>query len=257
MTRKRTSRRGRGRGPRVQSTFGRRAPSRPLSGQMKAYTFDFTLQPQILSASQTTIASLVLGGREGGQLKPIGAVRNLPSAASSAFGATFQDFAFSCSHAFADLTSIAQWVNQYDAYRINHVTMVMEYMSNVAQPAAVIVLPTVYYYQDQDDANLPVNTLTLYAKQGVQSWQPNATDTTLSFRYKPRVSVFAATSSVDQGNLVAKAGQWLNCQDANVAHFGVKAVVTDFCSPGQPNFSHGFRIHFKYNISFRAPLQCY
>lgn len=223
---------------------------------MQPYTFDMTLQPQILSASHTTVASITLGGNALGVVKPIASVQNIASPAASSFGAGFTDFGFAVAHRLSDLTASAGWISQYDAYRINYVTVIMEYLTNTTTPAALVALPTVYYYMDQDDATPPNASFLLYSKQGVQSWQPTSGDTTLSFRYRPRLAAAVGSADVPSA-LIMKAGQWLNCNNPNVDHCALKMVVTDFLSPGLPNFTHGFRVSFKYNISFRSPLQCY
>lgn len=256
VTRRPMRRRGRGSAPRVQSTFGRHAPSRPLSGQMKVYTFDFTLSPQIVSASHTAPATVVLGSNGYSALKPISSVLSLPSSSAPAFGAAFCDWSFACAHRMSDLINSSPFATQYDAYRINDVTMIVEYMTNAATPGTVTTLPTFYYVYDQDDSAVPLNPQSLYGKQGVQSWQPNASSTTLAFKYKPRISVYGNGDLVAP-NLVGKPGQWVNCSDINTIHHAVKACATDFYAPGSQNFSHGFRIQFKYSISFRSPLICF
>jgi len=234
---------------------------RPPSGLMTPYTFDFTLAPQIVSSSLTAAGGFILTTNQSGQLSPIKAITQFGSACAStlAFGNNYSDVGFSCAHTLSDLANQSAWTAMYDAYRINHVTVIVEYLNSASQAVAGGIQPTVFLYADQDDfAAVPVQT-TLYGKQGAIQWTPTSGDMVKAFRYVPRVQTAVQAGSGGTSQVVMKVepgGQWLNCTDPTVLHKALKFVATDMYCPGTATVTTGFRIQFKYNISFRSPLLC-
>lgn len=234
---------------------------RPPSGLMTPYTFDFTLAPQIVSSSLIAAGGFVLSTNQGGQLTPIKAITQFGSACAStlAFGSNYSDVGFSVAHSLVDIANVNQWVAMYDAYRINYVTVIVEFLNSASQSIAGGIQPTVFMYADQDDfAPIAVQT-SLYGKQGAIQWTPTSSDMVKAFKYVPRVQT--AVQSAAQGGTaqvvmkVEPGGQWLNCTDPTVLHKAFKFVATDLYCPGT-QVTTGFRIQFKYNISFRSPLLC-
>jgi len=129
----------------------------------------------------------------------------------------------------------------------------MEYISS----GTISPIPTLYYYQDLDDAAAPNSLGVISGKQGVQQWQPTLAQTIKAFTFRPRNQMGAATiNNIATLAVIAPSGQWLDCARPDVAHYSLKFFCTDFLAQGSPNTRNAWRFTFKYNVSFRAPLAC-
>lgn len=253
-----------------------RGVSRPM---MKPYTFTFTTRPCILSSGQVPTSDLTFTGTGGTNCVQLplfgssnitassGSLSNLV-ASSTGFLNTF-DIGIATAFRLSDLYHYLQYSTVFDAYRINSVTCICEYLANTvyAQDATGISsgsLPTLYYYPDFDDYVVPTNLDTVVSKQGVKMVQFGRKGQTMfKFKVKPRTNTLMAgsqnsTAPTANGTNINRPGQWLNCQTPDVPHFSMKWYMTDVHLPpsgaGAGN-NQAWRWTFKYNISFRAPLK--
>lgn len=252
---KRTSMRARGkRGPLAQSTWQGRRADRVPRGLYKNYTFDFTLTSQVFASSPQTAGEIVVAGSPSGQV-PVNGILNFTgtSSTTSSVFANVSDFSGAATHRLTDCGTYNQWCSLFDSYRINSVTVIMEYISS----HNVGPVPTLYYYQDLDDAAAPGGLGIISGKQGVQQWQPSANQTMKAFTYRPRNTLAATTSSsAPVLSIISPAGNWIDCTRPDVAHYALKFFVTDMLAQGNPQSVNAWRFTFKYNVSFRSPLAC-
>jgi len=246
----------------VQSTFnGRRAVQAPR-GSLNTYCFQMTLPAQYIVPGATAYSvDLGSGGVNPSPNTPISLVETLNTGGTSSLGANYLDISFATSHALNDCFNFASFANMFDAWRLDSVTAVIEYLVNSSSIGVTPAMPTVYMYNDQDDALFPTSIRQIAAKQGVVIWQPSATDTVKAFTYKPRCAISAVVGTGDTGPaLVASPGKWVNCTYASAKHYAGKFAISDWYSPGSTAFpssrNGAFRITWKYNISFRGPLLC-
>jgi hypothetical protein len=223
--------------------------------QLKPYTFSFKPQPQ------SVISNLIAPG----------GVSISPSSTQAPFNSTnfalrsntlspaittVTDWAMACTFQLTDLNSYAAFAAMYDAYKINYVTVTLQYLSNSAQTNSTSLLPTFYVYADQDDVVVPVSASQISGKQGIKKWQPTATKLMKSFRIRPTTlsTVEGAVSTSTVNANVPNKQMWLDCVDASVPHFGCKIYCQDWTAQGSTSALNVVRIHYTYNVSFRSPL---
>lgn len=171
-----------------------------------------------------------------------------------------QDVSIAAYHQINDIVNFAQFTDVYDAYRINKVTLNVEYLSNVASAASASVMPTLYMYWDQDDAAVPASLSSINSKMGVRRIQcGDRMKTQWTMSYKPTVAAALLQGTTDVitdklGAAEVRKSPWINCLFPTVKHYGVKMVIADLYAPGQNNIANGFRFNWTYDVSFRAPL---
>ena len=242
------------RGPLAQSTWQGRRADRVPRGLYKNYTFEFTLNSQVFAASSTTAGEIIIAGSPASQV-PVGQLLSFKDTASTT-GSVFanvSDFSGTATHRLTDCVTYAQWCSLFDSYRINSVTVIMEYIAG----RSLGPVPTLYYYQDLDDAAIPGALGNILGKQGVQQWQPTANQTMKAFTYRPRNQLGAATNSgLAVLAITPSSGQWIDCTRPDVAHYALKFFVTDMLAQATPGQANAWRFSYKYNVSFRSPLAC-
>lgn len=169
------------------------------------------------------------------------------------------DASVACTHELNDILSAPSFAGQYDAYRINSVTLNVEYLNNMASTNGAGLMPTMYMYWDQDDAAVPSTLGSILGKMGVRRFQfGDKAKLNYTIKYKPTVATAGLQTPTPTSltsittNQVQKS-PWLNCLFPTVKHYGIKIVICDIFAPGTAS-ANAFRFNFKYNVSFRAPL---
>lgn len=249
--RKRPARRPRRRVPR-----GLKAPR----NQLKHYNYSFELAPQAIFSSITTAGQVGVESNSG--IVPIAPAPNGFALCSNSLNisASITDWAAACSFRLSDIVNAGAFQSMYDAYKINSVTVTLEYLNNMAAVNGSGILPSFYMYWDQDDAALPTSAGQISAKQGHRKWQPTADHTKKSFTFRPqcRNTVESdggeAATSPSTNAVVPMGPQWLNCQFPRIPHYGFKLYCQDWLAVGQTTSYNILRVHYRYNVSFRSPL---
>jgi len=231
---------------------------KPLRGltQFKSYDYKFKLRPNYLLASQTTPGAMnwaVAGGAAG--TAPFNAPSVSTTGSATGFANLF-DLGLGAAFRLNDISSVSDWQNMYDAYRINKVVCEVEFLQNVASGGATwgSILPTLYMVQDQDSAGFPPNLLTIQGQQGVKRYcvgDRNKVRFTMSIA--PRAAPLQAGPATNN-YAVGKPGQWLNCASPGINHFGIKYYITDLNMPGTGSVETAIKFQFTYYVSFRGPL---
>lgn len=173
------------------------------------------------------------------------------------------DFGFACGFQLTDIANYNQFTGAYDAYRLNFVTLDIEYLNNSADVGNIAgQMPTMYSYIDQDDATPPGAIASLINKQGRKIFQfGNKSRTRTTLRFTPVLTnVVADSGSQPFVSAVIPAStrpQWINCTDPTVPHVGLKVWMTDL-NDGiiGGTYDQAFRLNWRYNVSFRSPLNC-
>lgn len=226
---------------------------RSAGGQLKNYTFNFRPTPQVLSTDLGgTIKSMTTGTT--GTAGPFPILQaNLATQSNSAGIANTIDWGAACTFCLQDVASYASYAGIFDAYKINKVTVEVEYLSNVAGVAAYGSMPTFWMYWDQDDAVVPTSNRTMAGRPGAIKWQPTSSNLRKRFSFKPVLAnTVNGPGNVAISSVVANGSQWINCTSVAVPHNAFKLYCTDFICPTlSPNV---VRINYTYNISFRSPL---
>jgi len=223
----------------------RRGGLRAPRSQLKHYNYTFKLSPQLVRSDAAAIGSATLVGTSA--MVPITSVASF-SGTMNAVG--YADLGLACSHKLSDIQNYASFAGLYDAYKINSVSVNVEYLNNVALQSAC-VNPTVWMYWDQDDATIPGNVAAILGKTGAKRWNVNdKMKASRSFRYIPLTRNNASSTDV----IVPNRSQWINCTAPNVPHYAFKMFVQDFNAPGAEDILNCFRFNWTYNVSFRSPL---
>lgn len=153
----------------------------------------------------------------------------------------------------------------FDYFRINSVTCKVTYLANFASVTGTGVLPTIYTYIDNDDAVVPDAAYKVIGRQGVQKHDFTATKTSFTITFKPK---FKAVTGLVGGTVqISKPTTgWLDCAQSHVQHYGLKFWFENFPLIGSgavpadpPVFAPpmGIQFDFKYNLSFKAPINMY
>jgi len=245
--RKRPARRPRRRIPR-----GLKAPR----AQLKHYNYNFKLSPQsIISDISGGVGTVIVNPAN--PIKPIvpSSLQIVGSSLGSALSAL--DWSTACSFKLSDVFNFSDFTEMYDAYKINSVTVELQYLSNSAAVNGQGILPTFYMYWDQDDQTPPPSLRNILGKQGVKKWQPSADRLTKKFKFIPVCGNVVQDAASLQAAAVPMRSQWLDCLSANVPHYAFKLFAQDWIAPSGQNFIYNaVRVHYTYNVSFRSPLLC-
>lgn len=236
-------------------------PSNPRRNNLvlKPYSYKFTLDSQILRATQSgTAGEMGWAGATGG-IAGDGGTRPFtgigPSITTGSCGLpNYYDIAMACSFGLNDIGNYASFTTMYDAYKLGKITLNIEYLNNVATINGGGLMPTMYLYWDQDDANVPT-LLNIQGKQGVKVRQfGNHNQTVIKTSWTPTTVI---AQQLEGGALAATAvnkPMWINCQDPSVRHYGLKIVLTDVYLSGATFLANVFRFNFEYDVKFRSPL---
>lgn len=250
--RRRAPRRRPARRPRRAMRRGLKAPR----SQLKNYNYTFKLSPQSIIGDLSGGTGVVIVN----PANPIIPIR--PSSlvtVGSSLGATFSsalDWSAACTFRLSDIANFSDFTEMYDAYKINSVTVELEYLSNSSAVNGTGVLPTFYMYWDQDDLTPPPTLKNILGKQGVKRWHPTATNLTKRFKFIPIAANVAQDAASLQPVIVPNKSQWIDSLSANVPHYAFKLFCQDFLVPAQQLITNVVRVHYTYNVSFRSPLLC-
>jgi len=236
----------------------RRGPRRGLKApraQLKTYNYKFRLAPQLIQSSLSTIDVVALNINS-----PVTPIDPTSSGFVSLAGTVgfpgVCDWAAAATHKLTDIANVAQWTALYDAYKINSVTVTLEYLSNASAVNGAGIMPTFYMYWDQDDAIPPSSVNTLLGRPGVRKFQPTASRLTKSFTYVPVTGNVVAQGAIAVGAVVANKSQWIDCIEDDIPHYALKLYGQDFIAAGNTQSLNMLRVHYTYNVSFRSPLRC-
>lgn len=258
----------------------RKVPRAPLYrrvGQFTPYKFKAMLLPNILVS--TTAGSVQFIAPSGGYSE-VGLAPFIPNVAGtgpnlglpqpSGTGISgFIDFGFACDFRLSDLQNAAIFAGQYDAYRLDKVTVLVEYLSNSVAVNGAGLLPTLYLYNDQDDSNVPTSLQQITAKTGVRMIAlGNKMKTLFSHNITPRTGTLVYNDTMHLAGFpsalattkVEKPHAWLDCKNQadlrySVPHYALKGWITDWESrSGDIPLANALRFTFKYHFSVRSPL---
>jgi len=237
---------------RMRKGKGARRSRVPRSlGQFKPYSYVFKLPPQIISTDgQATVRLPTISPQT--PIKP-GSITNYTTASSGFTNCV--DWGLAFAPQLSDLASVASFTGMYDAYRIDKVTVTVQYLCTSLIPGSTngsVVMPTFVMYADNDDAVTPPDIYALSRRQGSKRFQPTTSKLAKTFTFKPRILVGTQISPSGLASGIITKPTWLDCANPNVSHFGFKMTCQDFGVPVQG--FHAIRMNYSYHVSFRAPL---
>jgi len=241
---------------------GNRRSRVPRSLLMKPYSYVFKLNPQIISTDGQAFVRIPALS-PAAPIKPgtgspptTGGIVNYTTASSGFINCV--DWGVAFAGQLSDCASANAFIGLYDAYRIDRITVTVQYLSTALAPGTTngsMVMPTFVMYHDQDDAVNPPDVYSLSRRQGSKRFQPTATKLATSFSFVPRLAVGVGINPAGlsgNGAIVAKP-TWIDCATPNVSHYGFKMTCQDFGVPQAGGFN-AVRLQYTYHVSFRSPL---
>jgi len=215
---------------------------------LKTYNYKFQLPPQVIVASQSTggIVNVFGDGTNNVPLTPAALTVN-PSLTGFA---GFCELAFGTSFQLSNIENYSKYVDLYDAYKINSITLKLTYLNNNSIAGGSGLMPTCYLAWDQDSDFTPANIQAIKGIQGVRTLHFGADRTTMVFKFRPTMALVAQGSI--PGSAVTKSS-WIDSVRPDVVHYAIKAWITDFYAPGISTTANGFRLDWTYDVSFRSP----
>lgn len=239
---------------------GRRKPAirRPKSSGArlihKTYTYKMTPNPTYIT-SDTNASGVVLTSALSAPV--IGANINAPVPSKTGF-AGFYDFGVSVPFSLADLANYSSFTGLYDQYKINSVTLDLQFLSNSAQVNGFGLLPTVYAIVDEDDAVTPLLQSTVTGRQGHRIFKFGDGDRS-SFKINIRPQIAVINQATVNPALPPTAfgrqqsiNAWVDCNSPTVQYFGLKLWFTDVLLLGNPAVNTAFKWNWTYNVSFKG-----
>ena len=241
----------------------RKRRSTALQVPKKTYNYKFHLLPQVLiSDPLLTTMNFVTNPLASGQ-RPLDNGSTFAQYPGACTLPGFVDLAFACTFRLADIQNLTPYIQMYDAYKINSITLELEYLNNSSLVGSTGLMPTVRVYNDQDDAIPPPNLTSLVAKTGTRMKQfGHGSQTKFRFTFKPTILKDVGNNTVGAGTTISSIAKscWLNCNGSgsSVDHYSMKMWISDVYAPGPlttVKYANGFRFNWIYNVSFRSPTE--
>lgn len=227
--------------------------------QYSVYSFNAKLLPCILHSNATnTVTFTVPSQSQGGYLNcgslPLNAQSLGQIQTSSTTYANYIDVGLATAFKISDLSQWNTWQGLYDAYRIDRVDCTIDFLSNTSSVGGQTLLPTMYIYNDQDDAVPPNQLSFVTSKQGVRKIQfANKMQTSIKHSCVPHSAQYLKGLAAPSNQYsVNKPHQWINCTSDDAAHYAMKFYITDMLANSSNALA--FKFNFVYHISFRGPL---
>lgn len=179
----------------------------------------------------------------------VGTGMEVPATYSGQCHAWGMNFSLSRTNGYADFTSL------YDQYRINGVKLKITFSSSdYTGSSTQWNIPTFRWYRDRDDSSNPTTLGALnefLQKPFVQSRQLANAKPVKIYVGKPCVSTVVANSNGTTINALDRRG-WIDVADADVAHFGIKCLLTDMPTSPATGYCPTLRVEATYYMSFRG-----
>jgi len=260
------ARRNRRRAPRRKARKGRSRVPRSIRprAESKVHNFTFNLPPQYINGVTGTSPPFAVAGPA-----PTRPLKNNASFVTTAAGgnpiANVYDWFVATSHSLDDCQDYTLFTPAFKQYKINSVSCTIENVyQNTSQQASLGTMPTLYWYNDTNDAIVDLNMTQFAGRGGVKIRQFSADKTKFTFKFKPVVNplIYQKTGSDDPAPvvtaaLVANKSMWLNTLYPGVPHFSTKMAFADVYQGSGAGYIPVFRILWKYNISFKQTRGLY
>lgn len=166
---------------------------------------------------------------------------------TAAPGSFSQDLVFASSSlqfTLSSLNSAAEYVNLFDFYRIDKVTVHFIPRINESVPTAALSDANLFIYIDYDDSVAPVSNTTMYQQDNLIISEFNKRK---SITFVPRI-LYDASSPTGASSVSAKP-QWIDCAQQDVRHFGIKFGAQAIPPGGN---TQRWDIYVDYYLSFKC-----
>lgn len=237
----------------------RKSKSGVSKGQEKQYTYNFRLNDQHLFAENGGVANTltVVGG-----IGPLALATLAPGApptnnwlpsANPLYSTNFVSAGGNILFSVNDLNNWTPFKNLYDNYRINYITVSVEYLNNVSTASGGGLMPTLYMFVDRDglaSGAPPTTASDLTDRQGVRKFTFSSSKTRHTMKIKPTLG--GSVDEISGAGFIARVqtSGWVDTQGPSAAYYGLLFWLEDFYANGAaPN---ALRWSFTYNISLKG-----
>lgn len=163
---------------------------------------------------------------------------------STGFANTF-DLPFAMKFSLSQILNSSDITNICDKYKIKKTVIRIYFNSNQNSIQSTNSLPQVTYMTDQDDASIPTSAQ-VREKMGAKIKYFNSRNyVTLVCYPRPVTEVFntGVTSAYSPGRQL-----WIDCNNNNVEHYGLKGVLQNVNLAASPSFAVGFKFDVTHTI---------
>lgn len=169
---------------------------------------------------------------------------NLSGVSADTVGSLFTG---SMSFALNNVQNATDMISMFDHYKIRGAKITFTPTFDSASSGASQYVPTLYWYQDMDDASIP-NAVEVRQRQNIKI-------TRLTGSRSIFVSFPKAKFDVGDPTPVTGApfNSWLDCNSNTVAHNGLKFMIRNANLSATPGNVFGVRVDVMYYLQFKNP----
>lgn len=152
---------------------------------------------------------------------------------------------YAFSFALSDVADYLSYVGVWDQYRIAEIDLTLVPVTLQSAPSAGPSYAFCYVAPDYDDATTPANSVAMLSYSNVATLGPSEKYT---LRIAPCVDIATTTSAAATitGSMSSQS-PWLDCSSPSVAHYGLKAAVTQSTSTNLTQWN----LFARYVLQFR------
>jgi hypothetical protein len=240
----------------------------------KHYPFNFHLDPLYISNAQQVTAGHVVVTPVLSQL-PI-QLSNITASGtcvtSASLFANYYDFGVGVEFSLKNITNADLFQKVFQQYRINYIDVKIEYLATGTGVAGVGLMPTMYAYVTDNTSLIPTDVNAVNGRQGVKVCRfgdKNKNVYTIRIRPKVAVQLFNPDTQTqplaNTGYMEVKDG-WLDTVSVaqgiavpdETSHYGMQLWFADVLLPGATgSVNTAFKFEYRYNISFKSPINEY
>lgn len=155
------------------------------------------------------------------------------------------DLPFSCQFQLNQLINSTDITNIADKYRIKSVYMRIFFNSSNSSVGSLYSMPQLYHITDHDDSAVPTVTR-IREKMGTKYKTFKNASSYIGIKLRPVPVGELYKTALSSGYSPLKIAPWIDCNNADVPHYGVKGVLTNVNLPVNTVAQTGF----KFDITF-------
>lgn len=151
----------------------------------------------------------------------------------------------------SDCAGSTDFTNLFDQYKISGVKVRIWWTSTSSDSATRVPAPRMIYSVDEDDNEVPTDLNGFRQKNSVKVHQ-FGNGVPLQLYIKPRLAKSVYNNSVSTA--YSSTRSWVDCQNSNVPHYGLKFFLQDVWAPNDIAFlkAHMFRVETTYYIKAKG-----
>jgi len=138
----------------------------------------------------------------------------------------------------------------YDQYRLDFIALqIWASVNGNTNGDPNALMPLMYYTPDYDDNTIPPDYITV-AQYGACKAKRFDTSKPLRIKLKPRTAVMLYNTGVSTGYGQGNPKQFLDCNNNNIKHYGLKFWVKDHSTLNNPEVT--FRVQPTYYLTMKS-----